>query len=164
MYKLGEKISNLRKKEGLTQAGLAEKIGVSAQAVSKWEIGASYPDISVMPKLAKILSTTTDYLLIDEAQPETVYQKEEYRKPLDELIMKIRILDDGDKVKVNLPFAFMKMGSGFMENMNVNGNNLGDMLKGVDMDLIFEMAEKGMLGKFVEIEGKDGEHISISVE
>lgn len=164
MYKLGEKISELRKKAGLTQADLAEKLGVSSQAVSKWEVGASYPDISIMPKLARILSTTTDYLLIDEAIPETIYQKEEHRKSIDDLVMKIRVEDDGDKVKVNLPMAFIKMGTGIMENMNINGNNLGDILKGVDMDQIIEMAEKGMLGKFVEIEGKDGEHVSISVE
>ena len=42
---LSEKIQMLRKKEGLSQEGFAEKMGVSRQAVSKWELGVSKPDV-----------------------------------------------------------------------------------------------------------------------
>ena len=62
---IGKKIQKLRKERGLTQEALAEKIGVSAQAVSKWENGYSCPDISVLPTLASILGVSTDELLGD---------------------------------------------------------------------------------------------------
>ena len=48
---------------GLTQEELANKIGVSAPAVSKWEKGVSYPDITLLPALARILGTDVNTLL-----------------------------------------------------------------------------------------------------
>lgn len=60
---VGEQIVTLRKAKGLTQSELADRIGVSFQAVSKWERGESLPDISLLPDLAKILETTIDYIL-----------------------------------------------------------------------------------------------------
>ena len=60
---MGKRISELRKKAGLTQEQLANKLNVSAQAVSKWENDISCPDISTLPLLAQILGVTTDELL-----------------------------------------------------------------------------------------------------
>lgn len=60
---LGKRISAGRKKLGLTQDALAEKLGVTAQAVSKWENDQSCPDITMLPKLAELFDTTTDALL-----------------------------------------------------------------------------------------------------
>ena len=60
---IGKRIMTLRKSRGMTQDQLAEKVGVSAQAVSKWENDISCPDISLLPKLAEIFSVTTDSLL-----------------------------------------------------------------------------------------------------
>ena len=71
---LGKRIMENRKKLGLTQDQLAEKLGVTAQAVSKWENDQSCPDITVLPKLAEIFGTTTDTLLGWQAQP--VHQAE----------------------------------------------------------------------------------------
>ena len=53
---LGKRIASARKCAGLTQNDLALKVGVTAQAVSKWERGECYPDITLLPRLAKILS------------------------------------------------------------------------------------------------------------
>ena len=61
--KLGEKIRNLRKKNKLTQEELAEKLNVSPQAVSKWETGASSPDVDMLVSLAAFFRTTVDELL-----------------------------------------------------------------------------------------------------
>lgn len=58
----GARISELREKIGMTQAELAEKLTVSAQAVSKWETGGGYPDVETIPQIAKALETTTDFL------------------------------------------------------------------------------------------------------
>ncbi len=60
---LGKRIVQHRKQLGMTQDQLAEKLGVTAQAVSKWENDQSCPDINMLPKLAELFSTTTDALL-----------------------------------------------------------------------------------------------------
>ena len=59
----GDRISFLRKLKGLTQAQLAEKLGISAQAVSKWESGLSCPDIMMLVPLEDIFNVSTDMLL-----------------------------------------------------------------------------------------------------
>ena len=61
--KTGEVISKRRKELGLTQNQLAQKLNLSFQAVSKWENGSAYPDITSLPKLAAALNTTVDALL-----------------------------------------------------------------------------------------------------
>lgn len=61
--KTGEQIAALRKTKGITQNELGERIGVSFQAVSKWERGEALPDTAILPDLANILETTIDYLL-----------------------------------------------------------------------------------------------------
>lgn len=63
---LADKILNLRKKRGMSQEELAEKLQVSRQSVSKWEIGASIPDINKILDLARLFGVSTDYLLKDE--------------------------------------------------------------------------------------------------
>lgn len=61
--KLGGNIAALRRAKGLTQEQLAGLLGVSAPAVSKWETGASYPDITLLCPLARALDTNVDRLL-----------------------------------------------------------------------------------------------------
>lgn len=65
---LGKRIMQCRKRLGLTQDQLAEKLGVTAQAVSKWENDQSCPDISMLPKLANIFGISTDVLLGSEPE------------------------------------------------------------------------------------------------
>lgn len=64
---LKEKIAELRKSHSLTQEQLADKMGISYQAVSKWENGVACPDIMFLPKLAKIFDVTIDSLFFDNA-------------------------------------------------------------------------------------------------
>lgn len=70
---LGKRIAAGRKMAGLTQDKLAEQLGVTAQAVSKWENDQSCPDVTMLPKLAEIFGTTTDALLGME-QEEPVFE------------------------------------------------------------------------------------------
>ena len=72
---LGKRIAQHRKRLGLTQDALAEKLGITAQAVSKWENDLSCPDISMLPKLAEIFGITTDELLGAEPKAK-VYEAE----------------------------------------------------------------------------------------
>jgi transcriptional regulator with XRE-family HTH domain/predicted membrane protein len=60
---LGKRIAALRKEKGLTQEQLAEKVGVSPQAVSKWENDVSCPDITLLPLLADLFGVSVDELL-----------------------------------------------------------------------------------------------------
>ena len=56
-------ISTLRKEKGMTQLELAEKMGVTDKAVSKWERDLSFPDINSIPKLAEIFEISVDELM-----------------------------------------------------------------------------------------------------
>ena len=64
--KIGEFISSQRKKNNLTQAALAEKLGITDRAVSKWECGKGLPDVSFMLDLCEILGITVNELLNGE--------------------------------------------------------------------------------------------------
>lgn len=63
LNKTGKTIAKLRKEVGLTQAGLAEKLGVSDKAVSKWERGIAFPDVSIWNKLSILLDTDIESLI-----------------------------------------------------------------------------------------------------
>lgn len=63
--KLHEKIYYCRKKAGLSQEALAEKIGVSRQAISKWETGEATPELNKLPLLTSTFGVTYDWLLTD---------------------------------------------------------------------------------------------------
>ena len=106
---IGNRISKHRKEKGLTQEELAEKLGVSSQAVSKWENDQSCPDISLLPILCSIFGISTDELLTG-SNDEVRMLPADQRKSLDELILRVRINSAaGDKVKVNLPMSLVKV-------------------------------------------------------
>ena len=63
MKSIGETIASLRKKKGMTQNELAEKMNVTDKAVSKWERDLSCPDVNTISKLADVLDTSVDELL-----------------------------------------------------------------------------------------------------
>ena len=60
MNTIGKNICNLRKQKGLTQEELAGRLNVSFQAVSKWENGASLPDVATLPLIAKAFGCSID--------------------------------------------------------------------------------------------------------
>lgn len=63
-----DKLIELRKKSGMSQEELAEKLGVSRQSVSKWEGAQSTPDLNRILEISKIFDVSTDYLLKDEIE------------------------------------------------------------------------------------------------
>lgn len=65
---LADKIIFLRKQQGWNQEQLAEQLGVSRQAVSKWESGTSIPDLDKIIKMSNVFGVATDYLLKDEIE------------------------------------------------------------------------------------------------
>ena len=66
-----EKLKEIRKKEGISQEQLAERIGVTRQAITKWETGKGLPDVENMVIIAEIFKTTIDDLLMDSVTKKT---------------------------------------------------------------------------------------------
>ena len=62
---IGNNIKQLRQQKNLTQDQVAEKLGVSYQAVSKWENNANTPDIALLPRIADLFGVTIDALFSD---------------------------------------------------------------------------------------------------
>lgn len=60
---IGQRIYNLRKSKGYSQEELADKLGVTRQAVSKWEVGASVPELESVVAMAELFGVSTDHLL-----------------------------------------------------------------------------------------------------
>lgn len=68
---LGEKLQKLRKENMLTQESLAEKLGVSRQAISKWELDETLPDTNKLISISRLFLVSIDYLLLDEFDQST---------------------------------------------------------------------------------------------
>lgn len=75
---LSEKILHCRRKSGLSQEALADKLGVSRQAISKWETGTTSPEIDKLLLLANEFNVSTDWLLSNESTESS----QEEQKPL----------------------------------------------------------------------------------
>ena len=160
--KLGLTISKLRKEKGMTQEELAEKVNVSAQAVSKWENEISMPDISVLPVLAEIFDVSIDELLGREKVSKVEILEEEKRKDINKMFLKIKVNAEGNKVNINLPLAIVKIciDSG-LDIPQVSGNI---NLSSINFKEIYKMIENGVIGELVSIETDEGATVSITVE
>lgn len=159
---IGNRISKYRKAKGLTQEELANRMGVSSQAVSKWENDASCPDISLLPRLCRELGVSTDELLTG-SRNEVRLLPPEKRKRLDELTLRIYVNSaDGDVVKVNLPMSLVKV---CMElGVSVNAAGKDDAINNIDFDKIIQLVERGAIGKLVEVQSSDGDIVEVVVE
>ena len=164
MDTIGSRIARRRKELGMTQEELSAKLGVSAQAVSKWENDLSSPDISMLPNLVKILDITTDELLTGKTSNVQVVPLAQ-RKSLEELTLRVYVFSsDGDKVKVNLPMSLVKVCLEIGVNIAPNFVNGNDTLNELDFGKIVELCDRGLVGKLVEIESADGTKVEVVVE
>ncbi len=82
--KIGKFIAESRKKQGMTQAQLAEQLGITDRAVSKWENGKSLPDSAIMQELCQILHITVNELLNGEE-----ISSEDYTKKMEEKLLEM---------------------------------------------------------------------------
>lgn len=163
---LGKRIAILRRQRGLKQETLAEQLGVSAQAVSKWENDQTCPDIGLLPKLAEILGVSVDELLSGKCEQQTpVVQVVEAEKRKDIKDMVLRLIAesaDGDKVRLNLPMALVQVALEAGVGMpQVSGNSA---FKNIDLEQIFHMVEQGIVGNLLEAESADGDIVRVFVE
>lgn len=157
----GQRFQRLRKAANFTQEDVAKRLNISAQAVSKWENDISAPDISALTDIADMFGVTTDVLLGKSADEATFVP--DAKKDIDSLMFRVFVDSaDGDKVRVNLPVALVKI---FAESdggdVKINGKNI---LQGIDLKQLLSLVERGLLGKVVEVTSADGDKIEVVVE
>ena len=105
--KIGKFIADCRKKANLTQMQLAEKLGITDRAISKWETGKSLPDSSLMLSLCDILGITVNDLLSGE-----VIEMDNYNKELENNLLElVRQKEESDKrlLKLELVVGILSM-------------------------------------------------------
>ena len=85
---IGKNIMNLRKKNGLTQEELAEKIGVARQTISKWELGETSPDLKQSKELSKVFNVSLDELTDNDIK-EVLVEKTSNTEKLAGLTLKL---------------------------------------------------------------------------
>ena len=101
--KIGKFISEKRKSKGMTQAQLAEKLGITDRAVSKWETGKSMPDVSLMLELCSLLGITVNDMLCGE-----VVSMEKFNETTEKNLLEMaRQKEEADKRLLNIEIVLM---------------------------------------------------------
>lgn len=110
---IGENIRTTREKNGLTQAVLAKKLGISRSAVNAWELGVSIPSAQYLVELSRLFKVSTDYLLglddkevvdisgLSEAEKKMIYSMLEYFNSYGKTVRDInrQIEDEYEEIK-----------------------------------------------------------------
>ena len=167
METIGKRISMLRKEKELKQDELAEILGVSPQAVSKWENDVTCPDISLLPKIADTFGVSIDALFREESKPAVTLLPKEKRKDVNDMVLRV-VCDsaEGDRVRVNLPMILvvgcLEAGIELPDMIKTEGT--GFSLKNIDLNKIVELVNKGVVGNFVECESAEGDSVKVFVE
>lgn len=156
---LGKRIQALRKEQALTQEQLAERMDVTAQAVSKWENDQSCPDIMSLPRLAQELHTTVDALLTGKSPAPDAPAVPV--KPAEELIVRIAIHPDDDaRVCLNLPFRVFSLAACYdlltftfhAEQGDIDAEKLAREMAQVDFRAIAALIAQGARGVLVSVQ------------
>ena len=161
---IGKRIAARRKEKGYTQEEIAEHLGITAQAVSKWENDTSCPDISLLPALAEMLGTTVDALLSGKSPDTLRVLPPEERRSIDEMTLRILVdtVDDNDRVRVSVPMALIRVA--IEMGMQLPQITSKEALRGIDINSVFRMVENGVIGKLMDVETGDGTTVTILVE
>lgn len=157
---IGNNIAALRKEKSITQEELANILGVSAQAVSKWENNSSCPDVALLTDIADYFGVTVDALLraqgdeITSEQPQVNTSSQTQNNFNKNVNIKI-VQQNGKTNNIKIPFKFAKIG------MNI-GNIFG--LDKEIADKIGALIDGENIGELVDIFTENGEHITITLE
>lgn len=158
--KFGTRLAKFRKAKGLTQEDVGEKLGISAQAVSKWENDTTLPDPLMLKEIATLYGVTLNQIYGLEEETSVSLNKE---KDMSNMILRV-IIDTvkGDKVRVNLPISLIKvcLDSG----INLPQFNGKEILQNIDLQQIMTLIEQGIEGNLVDITTADGDTVHVVVE
>lgn len=166
------RLFNLRKKQGLSQEELAEKLGVSRQAVSKWERSEASPDTDNLIALAKIYGLTLDELIYgtEEARDDDADNKDdngsENEKGNTRSILTVKS-KDGDKITIDIDDDEMNV-----KHLNTDEGSSGIHINSGDSDLDNELQNElkrsiknAILGgRGITVESKNGDTVNINLK
>lgn len=156
MKTIGENIANLRKSAGLTQEELAEKMNVTAQAVSKWENDLSYPDIICTSELAKLFGVSVDQIINGRNNIPTVMSAEPEK--IDKRILIIKVDTNGNNVIVRFPVKLILKAAEEGNLEKLLGNNAEKV------EAVIGMIREGTVGPLIDVDDGKGTKVNISVE
>ena len=155
MNTIGQNIAYFRKQKNMTQEELAEKMSVTAQAISKWECDTSYPDIITVRALSKTLGVSVTELL--EGISTLPQFKDAPQEIIDRRIVRIEVQTEGTKIVTRFPVPAMKKA---IENGTLEGLLDDDFEK---VASILGMIDEGMTGRLVDVNTPDTQ-VVITVE
>lgn len=189
---IGRRIAQRRLAKGMTQERLAREMGVSAQAVSKWENDLNYPDVTLLAPLARLLETTVDELLTGAApsadasasagtptegaadapaasepaaaSPTAADPTSRPSTASKNAWVHIQVTGgrEGDNVDVSIPLSIVKFAANVALAQPAIANNTA--LEGFDLEAILRAIEEGELGTIVDVTDHDeGERVRIWV-
>lgn len=145
LKQLGSRISACRQNKNMTQEEMASRLGITPQALSKWERGISLPDVSMLASLSYLLSVSVDYLLGTESRENEKDQSEEYRFGESQLEIALRSTSAQEPLELrfstSLAPCFMAPDSNIMDSRYV------DKIA----DLRMQLAWEGLLLPIVRI-------------
>lgn len=159
--KIGSNIAALRKEKGITQEELANALGVSAQAVSKWENNSSCPDVSLLAVIADYFGVTVDALLRSGAEEITRADPPSTDNNVaaahgGKRNVRIKVTQpNGKETNVKVPFGVVKMG--------LRVGNVFDLQRDV-ADKIGALLDDPAAADILSVDGENGEHVTISIE
>ena len=162
MNSIGKNISERRREAGITQEQLADKLGISAQAVSKWENDLSEPDASTLLALSKIFGVTVDDLLNGTSAP--VISTDD-KKPEDRMIViKCQRYDNNVTLRIPAELELQENSKVYLSAINT-GVNSDAAIKSIEeyKDTIRMMIEKNIVGTIIDAGNVEG-HVTISIE
>lgn len=180
----GEKLNSMRKNSGFTQEEVAVRLGISPQAVSKWENDLSCPDIMLLPEIAKLYGKSVDELLgtddFNEADAkESVIDNKISKQNAEikdsfsrknvgngKMFLKVNVItQNGDNINVRLPVTLLKSVKGLLGSIKINNSSAdGIDLSEIDFDMIFELIDSGVMGEIVNIVTQNGDNIKVYAE
>ena len=161
MNTIGKNIAERRRALGMTQETLAEKVGVSAQAVSKWENDMTEPDARMLLTLSDLFGTSVDNLLRGTELPEV---SNDLKKP-EERTVKIRVTAEDLNVTVRVPAALILEGdfSVFDSIVRENAPDVPTSLLDGQIEMIKKFLTSNTVGDVIDV-NENGSHITISIE
>lgn len=163
---LGARIAEARKQKGYTQEEFSQLLGVSPQAVSKWENDLSCPDIMLLPKISQLLEISTDELLTGNAskKEDAPIEETEIKTAVDisKLKLRIRVLSPNKKpVNISVPAALVKkvakLGNG------ISGIVGTAALTNEQIEQIFALVDEGVTGEILNIVSDDDTNVIIEI-
>lgn len=156
MNTIGQNIAYFRKQKNMTQEDLAEKMAVTAQAVSKWECDTSYPDITVMQALSKTLGVSVTELLEGVQAPPAI--KDAPQEVIDRRIVRIEVQAEQTKVTTRFPVQAAKRAAENGALERIVGKEAYAEVAGM-----LAMIDEGVTGHFVDVD-TPGAQVVITVE